>query len=96
MLRRIAFIVFAQRIGLTLEEIGVELGKLPPDRAPTRKDWARLSSGWSGRIDDRIAELEMLVGYEKRELQEEVKRLQRALRDLHEPTVRIQSVDNKK
>src|SRR3954464_13508785 len=50
-LRRIPFIVFAQRIGLTLEEIGSELAKLPPDRAPTRKDWARLSSGWSGRID---------------------------------------------
>jgi MerR family redox-sensitive transcriptional activator SoxR len=48
-LRRIAFIVFAQRIGLTLEEIGAELAKLPPDRAPTRKDWARLSSGWSAR-----------------------------------------------
>jgi MerR family redox-sensitive transcriptional activator SoxR len=59
-LRRIAFIVFAQRIGLTLEEIGQELEKLPPDRAPTRKDWSRLSAGWSGRIDERIAELERL------------------------------------
>lgn len=59
-LRRIAFIVFAQRIGLTLEEIGAELAKLPADRAPTRRDWARLSSGWSGRIDERIAELERL------------------------------------
>ena len=35
-LRRIAFIVFAQRVGLTLEEIARELAKLPPDRAPTR------------------------------------------------------------
>jgi MerR family redox-sensitive transcriptional activator SoxR len=59
-LRRVAFIVFAQRIGLTLEEIGGELAKLPPDRVPTRRDWARLSSGWSARIDDRIAELERL------------------------------------
>jgi MerR family redox-sensitive transcriptional activator SoxR len=59
-LRRIAFIVFAQRIGLTLEEIGAELAKLPGDRAPTRRDWARLSSGWSARIDDRIAELQRL------------------------------------
>ncbi|MET0205992.1 MAG: redox-sensitive transcriptional activator SoxR [Thermoleophilaceae bacterium] len=59
-LRRIAFIVFAQRIGLSLEEIGTELGKLPPDRAPTRGDWSRLSSSWSSRIDDRIAELERL------------------------------------
>jgi MerR family redox-sensitive transcriptional activator SoxR len=59
-LRRIAFIVFAQRIGLTLDEIGDELAKLPPNRAPTRRDWSRLSRGWSSRIDERIAELERL------------------------------------
>ena len=59
-LRRIAFIVFAQRIGLTLDEIGGELAKLPPHHAPTRNDWARLSATWTSRIDDRIAELERL------------------------------------
>lgn len=56
-LRRIAFVVFAQRVGLTLEEIGAELSKLPEDRVPGRADWARLSSGWTWRIDARIAEL---------------------------------------
>jgi MerR family transcriptional regulator, redox-sensitive transcriptional activator SoxR len=59
-LRRIAFIVFAQRVGLSLDEIGEELAKLPPDRAPTRRDWSRLSRKWSSRIDQRIAELERL------------------------------------
>ena len=59
-LRRIAFVVFAQRVGLSLEEIGAELAELPPDRVPTRGDWARLSRGWSDRIDDRIAELQRL------------------------------------
>jgi MerR family transcriptional regulator, redox-sensitive transcriptional activator SoxR len=59
-LRRIAFIVFAQRIGLTLDEIGAELAKLPPDRAPNRRDWSRLSNGWTDRIDERIAELQRL------------------------------------
>ncbi len=59
-LRRIAFIVFAQKVGLTLEEIAGELDKLPPDRAPTRRDWSRLSRGWGERIDLRIAELERL------------------------------------
>jgi MerR family transcriptional regulator, redox-sensitive transcriptional activator SoxR len=59
-LRRIAFIVFAQHVGLTLEEIGDELAKLPADRLPNRRDWARLSTGWSGRIDARIAELQRL------------------------------------
>ena len=60
MLRRIAFIVFAQRIGLTLDEIGAELANLPPDRVPTRRDWSRLARAWSARIDRRIAELERL------------------------------------
>lgn len=59
-LRRIAFIVFAQRVGLSLDEIGAELAKLPPNRAPTGRDWSRLSSTWTSRIDDRIAELERL------------------------------------
>lgn len=59
-LRRIAFIVFAQYIGLTLDEIGRELAKLPPDRIPTGKDWSRLSRTWTKRIEERIAELERL------------------------------------
>jgi MerR family redox-sensitive transcriptional activator SoxR len=59
-LRRIAFIVFAQRVGLSLQEIGAELSKLPPDRAPMRRDWSRLSRTWSSRVDQRIAELERL------------------------------------
>jgi MerR family transcriptional regulator, redox-sensitive transcriptional activator SoxR len=59
-LRRIAFIVFAQRVGLSLEEIGAELAKLPPNQAPRRRDWSRLSATWSTRIDERIAELERL------------------------------------
>ena len=59
-LRRIAFIVFAQKIGLTLADIGAELARLPADRVPTRQDWAKLSTAWSSRIDERIAELERL------------------------------------
>ena len=59
-LRRVAFIVFAQRVGLTLEEIGTELARLPADRVPQRRDWARLSSRWGERIAERIAELERL------------------------------------
>jgi len=59
--RRVAFIVFAQRAGLmTLEEIAAELARLPPGRTPKRADWARLSATWESRIDGRIAELERL------------------------------------
>jgi MerR family transcriptional regulator, redox-sensitive transcriptional activator SoxR len=57
-LRRIAFIVFAQRMGLTLEELGAELAKLPENRVPERTDWAKISASWTKRIDERIAELE--------------------------------------
>lgn len=59
-LRRIAFIVFAQRIGLTLAEIAAELAKLPAQRVPTGRDWSRLSRTWTTRIEERIAELERL------------------------------------
>jgi MerR family transcriptional regulator, redox-sensitive transcriptional activator SoxR len=59
-LRRVAFVVFAQKVGLSLEEIRGQLAKLPRNRAPDRADWARLSSGWTRRIDDRIAELERI------------------------------------
>ena len=59
-LRRIAFIVFAQKIGLSLVEIENELSQLPSHRVPERSDWARLSASWSKRISERIAELERL------------------------------------
>src|SRR5438876_10310090 len=57
-LRKIAFIVFAQRIGLTLDEVGEELAKLPERRVPGGADWAKLSGGWTNRIDERISELQ--------------------------------------
>src|SRR5262245_4621045 len=59
-LRRIAFIVFAQKIGLSLDEIAVELSKLPHNRVPDRADWAKLSATWTRRVDERLAELERL------------------------------------
>ena len=59
-LRRIAFIVFAQRIGLSLDEIAAELARLPHNRVPERADWAKLSGRWTSRIEDRMAELERL------------------------------------
>jgi len=57
-LRRIAFIVFAQKIGLSLDEIAVELSRLPHNRVPERSDWAKLSTTWTQRVDERIAELQ--------------------------------------
>jgi len=59
-IRRVAFIVFAQRVGLTLDEVGEALKVLPRHRVPQAQDWAKLSGSWSRRIDARIAELERL------------------------------------
>jgi MerR family redox-sensitive transcriptional activator SoxR len=59
-IRLVAFIVFAQKVGLSLEEIRTELAKLPNNRAPDRADWARLSVNWKKRIQQRIAELQRL------------------------------------
>jgi MerR family transcriptional regulator, redox-sensitive transcriptional activator SoxR len=61
-LRRIAFIRIAQRVGLSLEEIVSALSVLPVDHAPSRQDWKRLTAGWQDRIDQRIALLEALRG----------------------------------
>jgi MerR family redox-sensitive transcriptional activator SoxR len=59
-LRRIAFIVFAQRIGMTLEDVAGQLAKLPGGRVPEGADWAKLSRDWTLRIDAQIALLHRL------------------------------------
>jgi MerR family redox-sensitive transcriptional activator SoxR len=59
-LRRLAFISSAQRVGLSLQQIADALAELPPDRAPTKAAWARLSRSWRRGLDDRIEELERL------------------------------------
>jgi MerR family transcriptional regulator, redox-sensitive transcriptional activator SoxR len=53
-LRRIAFIKAAQRVGLSLDEISEALAGLPSARTPTPSDWARLSRHWHARLEDRI------------------------------------------
>lgn len=60
MLRRLAFIRTAQRVGLTLEEIEEALAALPSNRTPTKADWTRLSRGWRPRLNAQIAQLERL------------------------------------
>jgi MerR family redox-sensitive transcriptional activator SoxR len=60
MLRRIAFIRAAQRVGLSLDEIRRALSSLPDERTPTKADWERVSRAWTGRIDQQIADLERL------------------------------------
>jgi MerR family redox-sensitive transcriptional activator SoxR len=59
-LRRVAFIRAAQRVGLSLDDIAQALAGMPLDNAPAKADWARLSRAWRPRLDVRIREMEKL------------------------------------
>ena len=56
-IRRVSFIRAAQRVGLSLVEIGEVLNDLPAGRTPTREDWEALSRRWKPWLDERIADL---------------------------------------
>lgn len=59
-LRRVAFVRSAQRVGLSLDEIGEALATLPRTRTPTKADWHRLSRAWRPRLDEQIRRIELL------------------------------------
>ena len=59
-LRRLAFIRAARHVGLTLDEIRAQLGRLPENRTPTREDWAAISAEWRERLDSEIDALTAL------------------------------------
>ena len=56
-IRRVSFILIAQQMGLSLDEIAGELARLPAGRTPNAADWTRISTGLRARIDVQIAAL---------------------------------------
>ena len=54
-IRRLSFILIAQKLGLGLVEIEAELARLPQGRTPTLGDWQRLSRSMRTQLDARIA-----------------------------------------
>ena len=68
-IRRLSFILIAQKLGLGLAEIEVELGKLPQGRTPSQSDWQRISRSMRVQLDAKIqlltrtrAKLEECIG----------------------------------
>lgn len=59
-IRRLSFVMIAQKFGFTLPEIRDLLDQLPRGRAPTPADWTRISLGFRDRLDDQIRTLESL------------------------------------
>ena len=60
MLRRVAVVRVAQRVGVPLADIGEALATLPQGRTPTREDWTAMSTRWRAALDARIDQLERL------------------------------------
>ena len=56
-IRRLSFVMIAQKFGFTLPEIRGFLKALPGGRTPTKQDWAELSEGFREHLDQRIATL---------------------------------------
>jgi MerR family transcriptional regulator, redox-sensitive transcriptional activator SoxR len=53
-IRRLSFILIAQRLGLGLAEIEAQLATLPQGRTPTLTDWQRISRSMRYEIDKKI------------------------------------------
>ncbi|WP_407151668.1 redox-sensitive transcriptional activator SoxR [Bradyrhizobium sp. ORS 86] len=56
-LRRIAIIRIAQRAGIPLEEIKQTFAAIPPDRAPSIREWERAMCRWTETLQQRIDDL---------------------------------------
>ena len=56
-IRRVSFILIAQRLGLSLGEIAASMEGLPHKRTPNARDWARISASIRARIDAEMARL---------------------------------------
>lgn len=57
-IRRLSFALVAQRLGLTVREIELELTRLPLGRAPSQADWQDVSERIRDRLDERITVLQ--------------------------------------
>ena len=59
-LRRIAVIKAAQKMGISLKSIKQAFASLPDNRTPSMEDWQLLSTQWRDDLNARIAYMEKL------------------------------------
>ncbi|QHB73741.1 redox-sensitive transcriptional activator SoxR [Stenotrophomonas sp. 364] len=59
-LRRLAVIRVAQRVGMPLEAVATAFAALPENKTPTKAEWARMSALWRSELDQRIEQLLLL------------------------------------
>ncbi len=53
-IRRLSFVLIAQRLGFTLEDIRQRLQALPDGRTPTQSDWEKMSRHFRAELQQRI------------------------------------------
>ncbi len=56
-IRRLSFVMIAQQMGFTIDQIAGLLKSLPAGRTPTQADWTRISKQFRKTLDNRIAVL---------------------------------------
>ena len=56
-LRRVATIKAAQKVGLSLDAIQEAFATLPENRTPTKSDWNKLARQWQSELDKKISYL---------------------------------------
>ena len=56
-IRKLSFVMIAQQLGFSIGEIGKQLTSLPKKRAPTKRDWTRISRQFGQELDERIEAL---------------------------------------
>ncbi|KRG67005.1 MerR family transcriptional regulator [Stenotrophomonas terrae] len=59
-LRRLAVIQAAQRVGMPLQAVARRLAELPEGRAPSKAEWARMSARWRKELDAHIKVLQFM------------------------------------
>ena len=59
-IRRLSFILIAQQIGLSIEDIKETMAALPDGRTPTKADWSKISRRFRETLDERIAMMERM------------------------------------
>jgi len=59
-IRRLSFVIIAQKLGFTLTQIREVLTRLPEARTPTEADWERIAKAFRADLDAKIDTLTRL------------------------------------
>ena len=59
-IRRLSFILIAQQLGLTIDQIKQVMASLPDGRTPTKADWSKISRKFRKTLDECIAMMQRM------------------------------------